>query len=117
MIARLVLVLTMPGSGVLLIWMARAAASGRLGRNSFAGIRLATTMASDEAWLVAHQRAKRPTQWAGWCAIASGAPAVLPVGMPIVVGAVLVGALVMLAFVLYAAAVGSHAARNLGDAK
>ena len=103
------------GSGGLLVWMAGAAASGRLGRNSIAGIRLASTMSSDEAWLVAHQRAKRPTQSAGWAAIASSLPAVLPVAMPVVAGSVIIGAVAMLAFVLYAAAVGSRAARALAD--
>ncbi|MGJ7440518.1 SdpI family protein [Aquipuribacter sp. MA13-6] len=114
-IARLVLVGVMLGSGALLLWMSQAAASGRLRRNPVAGIRVAATMASDEAWLVGHRRAKRPTQLAGWCAIASGVPAALPVALPIVVGSVLVGAVLMLAFVVYAAAVGSSAARAVVD--
>lgn len=112
---RLLFALVMPASGVLLIWMARATAAGRLGRNSVAGIRIGATMASDEAWRAAHRRAKRPTQWAGWIAIASGVPAFLPVAMPIVVGSAIGGCLVMLALVLYGAVVGSRAARRLDD--
>ncbi|SDR90459.1 SdpI/YhfL protein family protein [Paraoerskovia marina] len=36
-------------------------ADGRIGRNEFAGIRMTSTRASDEAWLAAHQAARRPT--------------------------------------------------------
>ena len=39
-IGRIVLGAVMAGSGVLLVWMARATAAGRLGRNPVAGIRL-----------------------------------------------------------------------------
>ena len=56
-IARAVLFAVMVGGGVLLIWTANAAASGRLKRNQLAGIRIASTMASEEAWLAAHVRA------------------------------------------------------------
>lgn len=42
---RLVMFVVMVGAGVLLLWMAQAAASGRLGRNPVAGIRLPVTMA------------------------------------------------------------------------
>jgi len=112
---RLVMFTVMVGAGVLILWMARAAASGRLQRNPIAGIRLPVTMASDRAWLAAHQAAKRPTQVAGWCAIACAVPSVLPVPLPVAVVSILIGAAALLVFVLYGAAVGSRAARALGD--
>lgn len=39
----------------------RAAASGRLGRNRFAGLRLRWLMATDEGWQRGHATAVRPT--------------------------------------------------------
>ena len=59
-LARAVLFVVMAGAGTLILWMAGAAATGKLGRNPVAGIRLPSTMASDSAWLVAHQAAERP---------------------------------------------------------
>jgi uncharacterized membrane protein len=85
LLSRTVLFVVMVGSGVLLWWMARAAASGRLKRNQFVGIRLPSTMASDKAWLAAHLRAQRATTIAGIAAIISGLVALLPVPMPVVV--------------------------------
>ena len=109
-IGRIVLGAVMAGSGVLLVWMARATAGGRLGRNPVAGIRLPSTLASDSAWLAAHRRAERPTVGAGAVAIASAVPAVLPVPLEVLLVSVLVGCLAMLALALYGAAVGSRAA-------
>ena len=113
--ARLVMFVVMVGAGVLMLWMAQAAASGRLGRNPVAGIRLPVTMASDSAWLAAHQAAQRPMQWAGWCAIAFAVPAVLPVSLPIALTSIFIGAAGLLVFGLYGASVGSRAARALAD--
>lgn len=103
---RIVLLVVMVGSGILLVWMARAAASGRLKRNSMAGIRIPSTMASDEAWLAAHVRAKRVTTLAGLSSVVSGLVALLPVSAPVLAGAVLTGCGLVLAFVLYGARVG-----------
>ena len=114
-IARLVLFVVMAGSGVLALWLAQAAASGRLGRNPVAGIRLPVTMTSDSAWITAHQAAKRPTQCAGWCAIAFASPCVLPVSLPLALTSIFIGAVGLLVFVLYGAAVGGRAARALAD--
>ncbi|WP_049828866.1 SdpI family protein [Arthrobacter sp. RIT-PI-e] len=117
LIFRLVTAVVMGGSGVLILRMARAAATGKLGRNQVAGIRTPSTLVSDEAWTVAHQRAEGPTRWAGWCAIAGGASALLPFSLPVMVlcGLVLASCLGMLAFVLYGASVGGKAARALTD--
>ncbi|WP_203136499.1 SdpI family protein [Microbacterium sp. JZ31] len=111
LVARVVLLVAMWGCGALMLWMARAAADGRLQRNHVAGIRLPVTMSSDAAWLAAHRAAKRLTEIAGWCAIASAVPALLPVPLPVVIISVLVGAIAMLAFALRGAAVGARAAR------
>jgi len=111
--ARIVLFVVMAGSGLLLLWAARAAASGRLGRNAIAGIRTPSTMASDEAWLAAHRRAERPTVLAGVAAITSGLIALLlPAPAPVLAGVVIVACVVMLGLVLWAAWVGGRAARE-----
>ncbi|WP_298042447.1 SdpI family protein [uncultured Citricoccus sp.] len=113
LVSRIVLFVVMVGSGVLLWWMARAAASGRLKRNQFVGIRLPSTMASEEAWLAAHIRAKRPTTLAGCAAMVSGLVALLPVPMPVVVISVLVGCGAILGFTLHGARVGTRAAAEV----
>jgi uncharacterized membrane protein len=112
LIARMVLGAVMAGSGALLVRTARATASGRLGRNQVAGIRLPSTLASDAAWLAAHRRAERPTVWAGVVAIASAVPAVLPVPIAVLLVSVLAGCLAMLVLALHGAAVGGRAARE-----
>lgn len=112
---RIVLLVVMVGSGVLLIWMARAAASGRLKRNPVAGIRIPSTMVNDEAWLAAHVRAKRATTLAGISSMASGLVALLPVSAPILAAAVLAGCGAMLGFLLYGARVGSRAAARVSS--
>ncbi|MDE0546354.1 SdpI family protein [Microbacterium sp. C7(2022)] len=110
-IARGALLVTMVGAGVLLIWMANAAASGRLKRNHLAGIRVPSTMASEEAWLAAHVRARTATIYAGVISIFGGAIALVPVPMPVVTIGILVAAVITLGFVLYGARVGSAAAK------
>ena len=103
----------MVSTGIVLLWVAQATADGRVRRNQLVGIRLASTMASDEAWLAAHRTAKRPTQAAGWCSILCVLPALLPTPMVFVVGAVLAGGVVIFSLVLYGAVVGRRAARSL----
>jgi uncharacterized membrane protein len=115
LLARAVIFIVMVSAGGVILWTAQAAASGRLGRNSVSGIRLPVTMASDKAWLVAHQAARRPTAIAGWIAIASAAPALLPLPLEFVVASTLVGAVTMLVLVLHGAAVGARAAYALED--
>lgn len=108
-----VLFVLMFGAGVLLVWMARAAASGRLKRNSTAGIRVPSTMASDEAWLAAHVRAKRPTMLAGFVSMGSALFALLPVPAPVLAAAVIVACAVMIGCLIYGARVGSAAASGV----
>ena len=112
-VVGLVLFVVMVGAGVLLVWLARAAASGRLKRNHLAGIRIPSTMASDEAWLAAHVRAKRPTKYAGYAAIATGLFVLLPVPDAGLAAAVIAGAVVVVAFTLCGAWVGSRAAHDV----
>ena len=111
-VVRIVLLVVLVGAGVLIVWMARATASGRLKRNQFAGIRLPSTMASDSAWLAAHVRAKRPTEIAGFTAIATGVFALLPLPLPVLTSGLMAGCVVMLGLVLYGAGVGARAAAD-----
>lgn len=113
MIVRFVLLIVMVGAGVLLIWSARAAASGGLKRNQIAGIRTSRTLSSDAAWQTAHVRAERPTVIAGVVSVATGLVALLPVQVEAAGIAVLTGCGVMLALVLYGARVGHRAAGDL----
>ncbi len=108
--ARIVLFVVLVGAGALVIWMARATASGRLKRNPLAGIRTPRTMESDEAWLAAHVRAKRPTLLAGASSVGMGCVALVPMP-PSMLGAVTIaGSVVMVAFLLYGVRVGGRAA-------
>ncbi|WP_091503249.1 SdpI family protein [Microbacterium sp. cf332] len=115
LIARIVLFITMGGSGAAIIWMARAAASGKLKRNSLAGIRTPTTMASDEAWLAAHVRAKRPTLVAGYVACVIAACTLLPISTTALTIGVLIGAVLMLLVMLWATRVGTKVAVAVAD--
>lgn len=111
LLARIILGVVMAASGVLLVWSARATADGRIRRNQIVGIRTFSTLASDEAWIAAHRRARGVTQWAGIAAIASGLGAALPVPIAWVLAGVIVGCLAMLVLVLFGAVVGGRAAR------
>ncbi|MFC7431396.1 MULTISPECIES: SdpI family protein [unclassified Agrococcus] len=113
---RGVLAVVMTGVGASMWWMARAAASGRLGRNAVAGIRTRATLASDAAWLAAHRRAEGHMRAAAWCALTAGLAALVPMPMPAVIVVVLLGAVGMLALSLRAAAVGGQAAHEVAEA-
>lgn len=107
---RLLLFAVMLAAGALIIWTARATASGRLRRNQMAGIRTPSTMANDDAWLAAHVRAKRPTMLAGYTSMASGVFALLPVSPAVMSAGVLAGSVAMVGLVLHGARVGGRAA-------
>lgn len=109
--ARLILFVALGGAGVLMLWLARAGASGRLKRNQLAGIRTRRTLASDEAWHAAHIRAERPTRLAGIVAIAAGVTILVAPVPPGAIAAIAVGAAVaMIACAGYGAVVGGRAA-------
>lgn len=109
---RIVLSIVMAASGLLVMWMAQAAASGQLKRNDIAGIRTPSTMASDVAWLAAHIRSKRATMTAGILSLVSGLAVLFPLPGPVVLG----GCAALLGFVLYGARVGIRAAKAVGEA-
>lgn len=108
---RAVIGVVMFGVAILLWWMARAAAEGRLERNALVGIRTPSTMASDEAWLAAHQRAERPTKAAALISAIVAAACLVPMPEAALVAVVLGGAAVILGLVIRAAVVGGRAAR------
>ncbi|QMU98488.1 SdpI family protein [Microbacterium esteraromaticum] len=113
LITRIVLFVALVGSGLLMVWMAHATATGKLKRNRVAGIRIPSTLESEEAWLAAHIRAKRPTLIAGYIAIGAGLIALLPLPAPALAIVALGACVLMLALVLYGARVGSRAAREV----
>lgn len=45
-------------AGVLVVVIGRLTATGRIGRNAFAGIRTKRTMADDESWRIVHRGAQ-----------------------------------------------------------
>lgn len=110
MITAVVLSAVMMISGVVLIWMARAAASGRLKRNQLAGIRTQKTMASEEAWRAAHVRAKTPTIAAAVVSLVVGAALLLPMGTTPMITIVAVASAVIFGLVAYGAVIGGRAA-------
>jgi len=109
--ARAIVFAALVGAGILMLWLARATAEGRLGRNQFAGIRVPVTMASDQAWVAAHRAAKRPTQMAGWCAVCGGVVALL-LPFEAVMVLTLAAAALMVGFALWGAVIGARAARE-----
>ncbi|MCH9837192.1 SdpI family protein [bacterium] len=48
--------------GLVLWCLAAGTADGRIGKNSYAGIRLPSTMHSEDAWVAGHQAARGGTQ-------------------------------------------------------
>lgn len=106
--------------GGLAVWVvARLGRAGRLGRNTVAGIRLPSTMRSDEAWHAAHVAGYGPTAAGGIVAVAAGLLAALvAIGddeSSIAAGLVLGGGLVLLALVVIGGVVGVRAARRVSD--
>lgn len=116
-------------AGLAVITVAVRTADGRLGRGRAAGIRTAATMASDEAWLAAHQKGERGTKLGGVLFILAGlAPLVF--GLPLVAAgsggaesfmtwwAVLLmgGTCAAMLAVLVAAVAGHRAARAVTEA-
>ncbi|WP_206062816.1 SdpI family protein [Nocardioides piscis] len=59
-LAGLALGLAAVALGPFVWWLTRQAATGALGRNSWAGLRTSRTMQSDEAWVTGHRAALEP---------------------------------------------------------
>lgn len=105
--------------GVVTAEVARRAASGRLGRNRVAGIRLPSTMRSDEAWAAAHAASAPTMIVTGWItlglAAVAGVLAVAGRSEGVVAGVVLGACAVLLVGVLASSAIGVRAARAVSD--
>ncbi|WP_420881550.1 SdpI family protein [Rhodococcus sp. (in: high G+C Gram-positive bacteria)] len=112
---RITLCLTFVIAGIAIAWTSRAAASGRLGRNSLAGIRTPTTMHSDETWSAAHRASRTWTDIGGGLSIAIGFGALVPMSEPMLTALGLAGAACLLGFTLCGAWVGVRAARDAGS--
>nr|WP_167405809.1 SdpI family protein [Sphaerisporangium cinnabarinum] len=110
-VADLVLLLVLAGAGLLLVWCARATASGRIGRNQVAGIRTATTLASDDAWRTAHRAARPLSEAAGWVLVVA-APVLLLVDDAAGLVVVLVATGLTLALTVGGLVVGTRAVRR-----
>ena len=54
---------------LLVVLVKQLAASGKIGRNGFVGIRIPPTMASDAAWTAGHKAALMPS-WIGFALVA-----------------------------------------------
>lgn len=108
------------GIAVLMATVTSRAASGRLRRNQWTGIRTPSTMRSDEAWVAGHAAAQRLTPlFFGYAIVACAlllAVAVFgrwPVGFVTGVGSLTFVPLIAIA--LYAAVVAGRAAKSADD--
>lgn len=110
---RVLLAAVMAAAGGAVVWTARAAASGRLRRNYWAGIRTSATLAGDDAWLAAHRAARAATETGGWAAVVGGLVVFVTPAEPegLLAVPVLAGAVALLVFVLIGARRGIVAAR------
>ncbi len=91
--------LLMIGSGALLAWIAVRTADGRIGRNYLAGMRIPSTMASDEAWLAGHQAARSATLAAAGASAAAGVICLFRPSNALAMTSILVGCGLMVALV------------------
>lgn len=112
-------------AGFLVVGLAERGADGRLGLNGSAGIRTKATMASDEAWLAAHQAGRGLSVAGGWVMILGAPLAVLLAVLfsgdsaeravfiwGVVIGVMTVATLVS---VVLGAVKGNRAAKDLAD--
>ncbi|MEM7338392.1 MAG: SdpI family protein [Actinomycetota bacterium] len=119
-------VLVAAGIGVYVI--AARTASGRIGRNNYAGIRTPATMSSDEAWLAGHEAGEAFAKWGGLVAVITGAVSLLPALLAPVFGddgrdtiatwwtfTIMLGTVLMVTFVLVSAVQGHRAAKEVRD--
>lgn len=103
-------VLTLAGAAFL--WIAWSGSQQRLAPNRWAGIRVAATMRSDEAWYSAHQAAAGPLGVGGGVAAACGIGVVFT-GMDVIGEALLVVALVAMTSSLVVATVAALRAARI----
>ncbi|MFC5181487.1 SdpI family protein [Actinomadura harenae] len=99
-------------AGVAVLASGLAAASGRLRRNAFVGIRTRTSMSSDEAWDIVH-RAGGPWLTAGGLALLIGGAVTAAAGSGTVrMTATLAGAVLCVLLALVAVYIGHTAYRD-----
>ncbi|MDH6675820.1 putative membrane protein [Rhodococcus sp. LBL1] len=108
---RVALCLTFTIAGAVIVWTARAAASGRLGRNPYVGVRTPSTMASDTTWIAAHRASRPLTEIGGWLAIVAGLGALVPMDESMLTAVGIAGAGCLVGFALAGAWFGVRAAR------
>lgn len=66
-----------------IVWLVtRMGARGRLGMNAAAGIRLPSTMRSEEAWVAGHRAALRPARWIGALGLVTAVLLTASAGLP-----------------------------------
>jgi len=114
LIAGIILML----AGVLVVAVSEAAARGRLGVNSMAGIRTYAVMKSEEAWTAGHMAARLPVGAAGLVMFLAGAAtAILPLDGNVTSVLVLATSALAVLLVIVGAVVANRAAnRTLGHA-
>ncbi len=111
--AHMTLVLSLAVGGAVLVWVARAGASGRLRRNELVGIRTQASLASDEAWAAAHRAGARWTEVGGWCGIAAGAATLLLVPDGARVAVALIGVCALGGFAVTGGITGAREAKRV----
>lgn len=102
--------LTILLAGLLIAGTGIAARAGRLPRNGWVGIRIASTLQSDAAWQAGHRAGAVAMIIGGFAAMACAVVAMWVPSEDAAFGWVLGGAFAMLAFVLVAAVLAHRAA-------
>ena len=105
----------MIAAGGLIAWLALQGWRGDLRRNRLAGIRTPTTLASDEAWAVAHRTAG---PWMALGSLGAIIPGIVLLFRPsngTATSLIMIGLAVMVTFVIGGGAAGSIAASHLNE--
>lgn len=99
-------------AGALIVWMAARSASGTLARNSWVGIRTASTLRGDEEWRIGHAAAVVP-MYAGGIGLIAAAVAAVFAGEDGAVWAAMVGCAWVVVCLLIAAGVAGRAVARM----
>ena len=104
-------------SGGLLVGVGWAAATGRLRRNWFAGIRTTASMSSDEAWDACHRAGGRLMAAGGVASVVCGLPLLLRPSNGVGLAFVIVGLVAVLVMTIWSGLVGNRAAKAVMSAE